>query len=332
MRSATVFVVGLLFCLIGCTRTPEVASAAAAPDASPAAAASTATTGSAPVRFEFRNVHLHVARGVVLEVRHLEGSLLSTVPGKPPVFDDQRSFSLRIDSGEVAMTPASLTRLLNDFVFAYPKAPISNIDVSIESGKVKQKGTLHKGVSIPFTILADLSATPDGRLRLHPVSTRTAGIPAQRLMKTFGIELADLIKSNQAHGIEVAGDDLLLSTDHLLPAPILRGHLTQARVDGDRLVETFGSGRAPRGHDRGNYMYYRGGVLRFGKLTMSDTDMELIDADPRDPFDFSPGEYVKQLVAGYSKNTTNGGLRVVMPDFDKASASDLRPTATTGKQ
>jgi hypothetical protein len=52
----------------------------------------------------------------------------------------------------------------------------------------------------------------------------------------------------------------------------------------------------------------------------------LIDADPSDPFDFSPPEYVKQLVAGYSKNTPSGGLRVFMPDFDEAGRADLRPT------
>ena len=74
-------------------------------------------------------------------------------------------------------------------------------------------------------------------------------------------------------------------------------------------------------------MHYRGGTLRFGKLTMSDTDMQLIDADPRDPFDFSPEHYQRQLVAGYSKNTPEGGLRVHMPDYRKAARTDLRPAA-----
>jgi hypothetical protein len=63
-------------------------------------------------------------------------------------------------------------------------------------------------------------------------------------------------------------------------------------------------------------MLYRGNVLRFGRLTMHDTDLRLIDDDPRDPFEFSPKEYVKQLVAGYSKNEADGKLRVYMPDFD----------------
>ena len=55
--------------------------------------------------------------------------------------------------------------------------------------------------------------------------------------------------------------------------------------------------------------------------------MRLIDADPSDPFDFSPREYVKQLVAGYSKNAADGSLRVYMPDYNEASRADLRPSA-----
>jgi hypothetical protein len=60
-------------------------------------------------------------------------------------------------------------------------------------------------------------------------------------------------------------------------------------------------------------------VLRFGKLTMDDTDMRLIDADPADPFDFFPDHYEDQLVAGYSKTTATGGLLVYMPDYGKIS-------------
>ena len=66
---------------------------------------------------------------------------------------------------------------------------------------------------------------------------------------------------------------------------------------------------------QGNYMAYRGGLLRFGKLTMTDSDMILIDMNPRDPFDFSLDHYNDQLVAGYTKNTPQHGLRVFMPDF-----------------
>jgi hypothetical protein len=50
---------------------------------------------------------------------------------------------------------------------------------------------------------------------------------------------------------------------------------------------------------------------------MSDADMQLIDANPRDPFDFFPARYEAQLVAGYSRNTRRKGLQVFMPDYSR---------------
>jgi hypothetical protein len=52
---------------------------------------------------------------------------------------------------------------------------------------------------------------------------------------------------------------------------------------------------------------------------MNDTDLELVDLDPKDAFDFSVDNWNKQLVAGYSKTLPNRGLKAFMPDY-----ADLR--------
>jgi hypothetical protein len=290
-----------------------------------------ATTGSGdprgPVHIVFNNVRFHAEAGAVLEVRWLKGTLVSTRPGQPPVFDDQRSFALEIDAGVVAISPASLTRLLNANVFAFEGSPLTDVEVTIEGGHLKQKATLHKGVPVPVSMEAEVAATPDGRVRLHPLHMSAAGVPSRGLLKTFGLELDDLVDSYRTRGFEVVDNDLLLSADRLVTAPAVRGKLTAIRIEGDRIVQVFGNaGRAdlPSALSK-NFMQYRGGVLRFGKLTMTDTDMQLLDADPRDTFDFDPARYVRQLVAGYSKNTPDGGLRVYMPDYDETSGADLTP-------
>ena len=72
-------------------------------------------------------------------------------------------------------------------------------------------------------------------------------------------------------------------------------------------------------------------TLRFGKLTMRDTDLLLVDKDPKDAFDFSPERYNAQLVAGYSKNTPAHGLIVYMPDLvdlDRGSKPPARAAGT----
>ena len=144
---------------------------------------------------------------------------------------------------------------------------------------------------------------------------RTAGIG----IKLFGVDMAKLINARNSRGISVDDNDIILDPAQALPPPRMRGRVTAVRVQGDEIIQVFGTGKpqsAPK-LSKANYMAYRGGVLRFGRLTMNDADLLLIDADPRDPFDFSPDHYNDHLVAGYSKTTASGGLVVHMPDFSK---------------
>ena len=76
-----------------------------------------------------------------------------------------------------------------------------------------------------------------------------------------------------------------------------------------------------------NYMYFRHGTLRFGKLTMVNADLLIVDANPANTFDFSLDRYNDQLVAGYSKSTAALGLVVHMPDFRTLG---LKPRAAAG--
>jgi len=91
------------------------------------------------------------------------------------------------------------------------------------------------------------------------------------------------------------------------------------RVDRGALIQVFGSGTAqpisPTAPAK-NHIYWRGGQLAFGKLTMTETDLELVDEDPQDSFDFSVDRWNEQLVAGYSKTTAGRGLRAHMPDYN----------------
>jgi hypothetical protein len=142
-------------------------------------------------------------------------------------------------------------------------------------------------------------------------------------MKLLGLDMAKLVNTRRTKGVSVEGNDIILDPAQMLPPPKMRGRITAVSIQGDEIVQTFGTARKLRagGLSGGNYMAYRGGVLRFGKLTMTDADMQLIDADPTDPFDFFPDHYKEQLVAGYSKTTATGGLLVFMPDYGKISKS-----------
>lgn len=184
-------------------------------------------------------------------------------------------------------------------------------------------GTLHKGVAVPFSSKARVGTSADGRMLLQTESMKALGVPAKGLLGLFGLKLDDLVSLKNQRGVEINDNDILIAPGQILPPPEIRGRLVRAGVAGNRLMQVFddGDGKAPKSLLGGaassrNYIYFGGGSIVFGKLTMRDADLQLIDMDSRDPFDFYPAKYQAQLVAGYSKNTAAGGLRTYMPDYD----------------
>jgi hypothetical protein len=277
--------------------------------------------GNSQTQVEMVNVNIHLDPILILHIHHLSGQFLPTKKGQPPAFDDKLSYLVAVDSAEIGVTAASMSHAMNTYVFSAPDAPLKNLTLSIQGNQIKQAGTLNKGVGIPFEMTGTMSATADGRIRIRPTQVKAAHVPVEGVMKLFGLDMAKLVNTRNTKGVSVEGNDIILDPAQMLPPPKMRGRITAVRIEGDEIIQTFGTGKTLQAGKTtaANYMAYRGGVLRFGKLTMNDTDMRLIDADPTDPFDFFPDHYQDQLVAGYSKTTVTGGLLVYMPDYDKIS-------------
>jgi hypothetical protein len=274
---------------------------------------------------EMQNVDLHIDAHAVMRLRSLRGEVRRTRTAGIASLDDPTSFRIRATSGVVALDGSAITALLNEIAFNYPKAPIRHLRVRIDNGSVVQKGTLHKGVDIPFEMWAVPVLQPDGRLRLHPDKLRIFSVNGLTLMHALGLHLANMMDLSKARGASVKGDDIYLDPLQIIPPPTVEGRLAAVRVDRDLLVmefvrtpddTVFGTVVRP---DSGahNFVYFRGGLLKFGKLTMTDADLLIHDADERDPLDLYFADYNRQLVAGYTKNLPNFGLRTWMIDHDK---------------
>jgi hypothetical protein len=272
---------------------------------------------SAPPRADFRNVRFYFDERLFADIRFLRGTLVRTRQGVPPTFDDRNSFIVQAEAAEIAMTPENLSYLMNRYVFAYPGSPVKKIEISIEGGRLKQTGIVHKGADLPFEMVGEVGATADGKIRIHPTKLKAEHVPVKGVLHLFGLGLDSLINPKGAKGVAVDHNDLILDPEMLLPPPHIHGRVTQVMLEGGQIVQVFGGGRGARGSPvrQGNYMAFRGGVIRFGKLTMNDSDLQLIDDAPATPFAFSLEHYRDQLVAGYVKNTPSLGLQVFMPDF-----------------
>ena len=141
-------------------------------------------------------------------------------------------------------------------------------------------------------------------------------------MDLLGLDTADLINTKKIPGVATDKDDLILDPQKILPPPEMRGHVIAVRVIDGAMVLTFGTPGQPAQHPRAtnvcggrNFLSFRGGPIKFGKLQMDQSDMELFNIGNAPTFDFSLDGYKDQLVAGYSKVTQRGGLCVHMPEY-----------------
>ena len=272
-----------------------------------------------PVRVAMRNVVYHYTEDTTVHIHSVQGVLIPTRPGEIVVFDDRTSFTLVMAFAEISMSCDSLARVLNQHVFSAADAPLKDISIRSQGSALVITGKLHQRGNLGFESTGVVSATADGRIRLHTENVKAAHLPVKGLMDLLGIELASLISTKKVRGVAIDKNDLILDPQEILPLPRIEGHVTGVRIQGNDIVQTFGQPQAENfaAHLSGNFIAYRDNELGFGKLTMHDTDMILVDMDPQDPFDFFLDHYKDQLVAGYSKTTNTFGLRVFMRDYNK---------------
>ncbi|HEY0702421.1 MAG TPA: hypothetical protein VGD60_06615 [Candidatus Acidoferrales bacterium] len=279
--------------------------------------------GAGEVGMALRNVKYHLTDKIIVQVTSLDGKM-SPKGGAIPVFDDKNSFEIHVDAARITVDMTALTNDLNDYVFAKADAPIKKLSASAQGNELTIKGLLVSKGGIPFESTGTMSVTPEGMIRVHTTKVKALKLPVKGLMDMLGLDTEKLLNTKQVEGVSVDKDDLILDPGKILPPPELQGHLTSLKLENGEIHLVFGpadgkTGIEPVKESCGakNYLHFRGNSVRFGRLTMSDTDLELVDAEPQDSFDFSIDHYKQQLVAGYSKSTQSGGLCVHMPDYSK---------------
>ncbi len=274
---------------------------------------------SAVTEVEMHNVIVHEDASFKLQIRWLRGQLLPERAGVIPSFDDKSSMLFQIDAGIVHASTADLTELLNRKVFAYKGSPLSNVKLTAQGTQIKLTGTLHKGIPLPIAMLADLSPTSEGHIRVHPTKLSALHVPVKAILGGLGIHIGDLIDPKLAKGVTVDGNDVILNLDQMMPPPRQRGKVTAVHVSGNDVVEIFGSPRTDMVQARRwkNFIACKGGTLRFGKLTMNDADLIMIDNSADAWFDFFLDHYQEQVRAGNIKMSAANGLEVYMPGYSR---------------
>ncbi|MGO9516152.1 MAG: hypothetical protein ACLPND_03825 [Candidatus Korobacteraceae bacterium] len=320
LRALAIHFVGLSLLLSSCNKPPQQTSSATASGAStPCASALPTTPTGAPTKVLMHNVILIERPGFQLRVRWLRGQMRRTHSDVVPSFDEPNSFVLDIEAGVIATSLSEISALLNGELLK--NTPLKNVSLADEGKQLRLNGTLHKGIPLPIEMTSEVSAVPDGRIRLHVVKMRVLKLPVTGLLQSFHVKVGDLVGAKGAEGVQVADDDICINPERILPSPAIRGSLTDALIGsktGD-LITIFGNARpeVAQVKEWRNFIRLSGGSLNFGKLTMHQTDLILIDDSQDEWFDFDLSHYQEQLVNGRFQMTPEAGLRIFMPDIDK---------------
>jgi hypothetical protein len=257
-------------------------------------------------------------------IRWIRGQMLRTHPKVNPSFDDPDSFVLDVQKGVIHVNIGDISHYLN--TSSPPGAPLKNISIQPDGDQLKIDGTLHKIVPLPVELIGTLSPAPEGLVRFNVSKISVLKIPLKGLLGAFHVELNDLVSTTKVPGITIAGNDITFDTQQLLPAPHIRGQITSVKVNPPDVEVIYGN--APNDEAKlaqwRNFLRLTGGALDFGKLTMHNVDLTMIDATQDPWFTLDLVHYQFQIVKGTTRMTADAGLQIFMPDLDDKAAQPSR--------
>ncbi|HEY9842869.1 MAG TPA: hypothetical protein V6D23_20550, partial [Candidatus Obscuribacterales bacterium] len=276
-----------------------------------------------------KNVFLRVDPEIGVFIRHLEGHLEAKRQGDPVIFDDVRSFVTHVYRAELEIDQENISRLKNKFTFNFPDSPIKEIQIQFTPGRVSMSGKMKQVIWVPFSMEGVIVPTPEGKLQLIPDSIKVSGIPMKSMMDLIGLTTSKLLSVPAERGVEFKGNNVVLDCQKLFPPPQLNGRVVGAQILQGKLKLIFDSPqrvppRTPPDMGMPNYLHIYGGKALIMNELHRGAELQMIDQNPSNPFDFYLAGYLAHLKAGYVKVANDAGtLLALMPDYTELGRKEV---------
>jgi hypothetical protein len=283
----------------------------------------------------FSNVRFCWSKRVCINTRRLTATavpLTQSSTGNVVVFDDLKSFMVRVHNAQVLISPQTLQGMFNESVFNYPGSNLRNLTVSIQKAEganhIKLAGSLKYFLWIPFEM--DTNLRVDRKTNTLVISVNTLEvfgfIPATWLIELKPFNLDKLLTLPPNRHLTVHQNLMMVKPFGLFPPPRIDGQMSAIAVM-PSLIQLQFSGNNPAFANlaetgASNFIYLEGGNAQFGRIRMLDTQVQVSDQTPGDLFQFSLLNYLNYLPSSQIKLQKDGGIFASMPDHQNIPDMD----------
>lgn len=273
------------------------------------------------------NVNFRFKENIILFLKNVNAQVNPTYPLTVSNLDDVYSFAINVNKADVYIESSTLKTIFKDYIFNYPNSPLKLKEIEFpekNENKVKMTGSLNFVIWIDFELLGKISLDEKKEKIVITAEEMTAlGTPyAKSLLSAVGLNLEKLLPIPTGRGIKIQMNHIIIDPFAIFPPPKLSGTVQSLDIESKKLHLALDNGKSvvvptlPFPNSK-NYLYFFKGELKFAKLFMIDSSLQIYDKDESDPFDFFMERYLLVLAkAGIVTVGQDRSLKVSMPDYD----------------
>lgn len=278
-----------------------------------------------------KNLNFRLTDEIDLKVYHLIGEAIPKKPYALVNFDDVNQFVIDILEADVFLETRILEHIFNNIVFNYAGSPLKNLKMKfIQVDGQKERRLLLSGdmklvMWIGFEMTGKMTLDKDNVLFvIEAEKIKSLGNPMTKtLLDIVGLNLEKLLPVPSGRGITMKGNQIIVEPFTIFPPPQIGGYISEMELLENGIRLKFDNEFKVKFPDLPepkvkNYLFLYQGDVKFGKLRMVDTRLQMIDLDPKDDFDFYLKKYFVPLVKGYSKIKSDASVVAYIPDFNDA--------------
>jgi hypothetical protein len=273
------------------------------------------------------NVSFRFKENIILLLKNVNAEILPVQPLKVINLDDVNAFLINVSKADVFIASSTLKVIMKDNIFNYPGSPLKIKELEFpnpNSNEIKLSGSLNFVIWLEFELLGKISLDEKKeRIVITAEQITALGNPyAKSLLSAVGLNLEKLLPVPEGRGIRIKANQIFVEPFSIFPPPRLSGTLQDLTIENGKLHLNLDNGKSvlvptmPYPASK-NFLYFFTGDLKFAKLFMVESSLQIYDKDESDPFDFFMDKYLLVLAkAGVVTLSEDRSVKVVMPDYD----------------